>query len=570
MPKKVKPWIKKYLPGLAVMMRYNRSWFRYDLLAGLSVTAVAVPVAIAYAQLAGLPPVYGLYASILPLIIYAFVGSSKQLIISPDAATCVVIATIVTPLAAGDPSRMVSLAAALSIITGIFCVFAGFARLGFLTNFLARPILTGYLNGIALSIMSSQLGKLFGFHLESAGFFRLLIQFFSKLHQTHGLTLAIGFSVFILLRILKRKAPKVPGPLVAVVIGITCAYFFNLGEHGVELLGSIPAGLPAVMLPDVSFADISSLMLGAAALALISFNSGMVTARGFAVKNRYDINSNQEFIAFGLADIGSGLMQSFVVSGGDSRTAINDSVGGKSQVTSLVAAGLLILVLLFLTTPLALLPIPVLAAVLVNAALELFDLKSLLKLFHISRQEFRLSVISSLGVITLGVLPGVAIAVGMAIIQLLIKASVPHDTLLGQSPDIDGFHSIKALPNTKPVPGMVIYRFDASLLFFNADYFKSRVRKFVKAAKPRPKYFLLDTGTIAMLDSTGAAILKEVIDELNQQGIEFIIAQAKGQVRQMLERTKVHKMIGKKNFFPTLHSAAKDLCQRVSAETKND
>jgi len=529
--------IKKFLPGFEAMTRYDRSWFRFDLTAGISVAAVAVPVAIAYSQLAGVPPVYGLYASILPLVAYAFLGTSRQLIIAPDAATCAVVATIVAPLAAGDPARTIPLTAALAIITGIFCIVAGIARLGFLTNFLARPILTGYLNGIALSIISGQLGRLCGFSLDPAGFFRTLIQFFSKLGQAYGLTVAVGFAVFILLRILKRLAPQVPGPLVAVVLGIAASSIFKLGDRGVALLGSISAGLPGLMIPNINLTDWGSLVLGAAGLALISFNSGMVTARGFAVKNRYETDSNQEFIALGVADIGAGLMQGFAVSGADSRTAVNDSVGGKSQVTSLVAAALLALVLLFLTGPLALLPITVLAAVLINAALGLFDLKSLIRLRRISFQEFRLSIVATLGVITVGVLPGVAIAIGLAMLQLLIKASSPHDALLGS------------------VPEVIIYRFDSSLIFFNSDFFKSRVRKFVREAKPRPRYFLLDCETMPLLDSTGAASLEEVVIELAEQGIVFAVAQAKGPVRNMLEKTGLKKKIGDKNFFTTLESA---------------
>ncbi len=286
-------WIKRFLPGLAAMARYDRSWFRMDLVAGLSVAAVAVPTAIAYAQLAGVPPANGLYASILPLVTYAFFGTSRQLIIAPDAATCAVVATIVLPLAAGDANRIIPLTMVLTMITGVFCIAAGLARLGFLTNFLARPILIGYLNGIALSIISGQLGRLFGFSVEPAGFFRLLINFVVKLGQTHGLTLAIGLAAFVLLRLLKHLAPKLPAPLVAMALGIAASSFFNLGQHGVSLLGSIPAGLPGLMIPYIGGADWGHLVFGAAGLALISFNSGMVTARGFAVKNRYEIDSNQ-------------------------------------------------------------------------------------------------------------------------------------------------------------------------------------------------------------------------------------------------------------------------------------
>src|SRR5262245_6836590 len=388
--------LETILPGLTLLRHYDPSWFRQDLLAGVSVAAVAVPIAIAYAQLAGLPAAHGLYASILPLVAYAFLGSSRQLIMAPDAATCAIVAATVMPLAAGDAARSVSLTMALTLMTGVFCIVCGVLRLGLLTNFLARPILLGYLNGIALSIISGQLARFFGLTLEPAGFFRLVARFVSRLGQTHVPTLLVGVAVFALLRALKKLSPLVPAPLVAVAAAIVATWAFDLRGHGVALLGTIPAGLPAPMIPSIHESDWVPLALGAVGLSLISFNSAMVTARGFAIKNRYEIDSNQEFVALGAADIGAALLQGFAVSGADSRTAVNDSVGGKSQVTGLVTAAVLVLVLLFFTVPLALLPIAALSAILVNSALGLFDLKSLTRLRRVHPQEFIVSVITLL------------------------------------------------------------------------------------------------------------------------------------------------------------------------------
>ncbi len=551
----------RFLPGLAALLRYDRSWLPGDLLAGTSVAAVAVPIAIAYSQLAGVPPVHGLYASILPLLAYAFLGTSRQLILAPDAATCAVVATIVAPVAAGNPDQIIPLTMVVTMITGVFCIVAGIARLGFLTNFLARPILTGYLNGIALSIISGQLGRLFGFSLEPAGFFRTLWQFVTKLSQTHRLTLAIGLGTFVLLRVMKHFVPRVPSPLVAVALGIAASSFLRLGEQGVAILGSIPAGLPHFFIPTIGTDHLSHLVLGAAGLALISFNSGMVTARSFAVKNHYEIDSNKEFIALGVADLGAGFMQGFAVSGADSRTAVNDSAGGKSQVTSLVAAGLLVLVLLFLTGPLSLLPITVLAAVLINAALGLFDLKSLLNLRRISKSEFRLSLLATLGVITVGVLPGVVIAVAMAILQLLIRASSPRGAVLGRMPGMEGFQDIEAHPHAETIPGLMIYRFESALLFFNSDCFKSRIRTHVKAAPATPKHFLLDAESMPFMDSTGAASLEEVISELSAQEIGFAVARPNDRLRLLFERTGLKQKIGDANLFPTIETAVEVLPQ---------
>jgi high affinity sulfate transporter 1 len=543
------------MPGVVALGRYDRSWLKYDLAAGVSVAAVVVPIAIAYSQLAGVPPVYGLYASILPLVAYALFGSSRQLIVSTDAATCAIVAAVVVPLAGADTARYVSLSAALAILTGLFCIAAGLLRLGFLTNFLARPILTGYLNGIAIAIISGQLGKLFGFQLKPAGFFRLMWEFLSKLRETHAPTVAIGLGFLGLLLLLRRLAPKVPGPLVAVALGITATPLLGLHEKGVALLGAIPAGLPVPALPGVGMGDLEPLALGAVGLALISFNSAMVTARSFAAKNRYGIDSNQEFIALGVADIGAGLLQGFAVSGADSRTAVNDSVGGKSQVTGLIAAGLLVLTLLFLTGPLASLPIAVLSAVLISAAMGLFDIRSLVRLRRVNVQEFRLSIITLLGVITVGVLPGVLVAVGVALVQLIVKASSPHDSVLGRLPGPGWLVSMGRHPEARPVPGLVIYRFGAALLFFNTDHFKARVRSIVSDERTAPRCVILDARLMPGLDTTGAEGLSELHDDLALKGIVLAVAEPHGLVRQMLDRSGLVETIGPGRIFPTLESA---------------
>jgi high affinity sulfate transporter 1 len=538
---------------------YRRNWLGYDLLAGISVAAVAVPIAIAYSQLAGVPPVYGLYASILPLVAYALLGSSRQLIIAPDAATCAIVAAVVAPLAAQDPVRYLSLTAGLAMIAGLFCIAAGLARLGFITNFLARPILTGYLNGIAICIIAGQLGTLFGFPLARGGFFRLVYQFVSKLGETHGPTLQVGAATLAVLLLLARLAPKVPGPLVAVTLGIVGSAVFRISEHGVKLLGEIPAGLPSLRIPIVGKGDWEPLAMGAIGLALISYNSAMVTARGFAAKNRYEIDPNREFIALGVANIGAGISQGFAVSGADSRTAMNDSVGGKSKITGLVAAAVLAMTLLFLTRPLGRLPMAVLSAVLIKAAMSLFDLRALRHLLRVNPREFRLSIVTLLGVITVGVLPGVVVAVGLALLQLLYSASRPHDAVLGRIPGTNVYRDTLSSSEAESFPGLLIYRFDASLVFFNADHFKARVRTVIRSAVTPVRCFLLDAGTMALLDTTGAASLEQLRGELQEQGIPMAVAGAKGRVRTMLERTGLAERIGSDRMFPTVELAVEAL-----------
>jgi high affinity sulfate transporter 1 len=551
--------IDRFMPGLAALRGYDRAWLGRDVIAGISVAAIAVPIAIAYSQLAGVPSVHGLYASILPLVAYALFGTSRQLIMAPDAATCAIVAATLVPLAALESARYISLSMVLAVLAGVFCVIGGLAKLGFLTNFLARPILTGYLNGIAISIISGQLGKLFGFSVEPGGFFRMMADFFSKLGQTHAPTLATGSAAFALVLLAKRVVPKVPAPLIAVVLGIVAASVFDLGGRGVALVGTIPAGLPALIVPSIHASDIGPLALGAVGLALISFNSAMVTARSFAVKNRYELDPDQEFIALGASNIGAGLLQGFAVSGADSRTAMNDSVGGKTQVTGLAAAAVIVIVLLFLTVPLALLPIAVLAAVLINAGLSLFDLEGLRKLRHLRPRELRLSLFATLGVITVGVLPGVLFAVGLAIIQLLARASRPHDAVLGRVPGMDGFHDVESQTGAETVPGIIIYRFDSALLFFNADYFKKRVRTVVAESTTPPRWFLLDAESMPHMDTTGAMVIGEVHDELAERGISLAFARTRSSIRGMLQRSGLEARLGPNRFFPSVRTGVEAL-----------
>ena len=391
--------------------------------------------------------------------------------------------------------------------------------------------------------------------MEPAGVFRLLWRFFSKLGETHAPTLAVGVTILALLLLLSRVAPKVPGPLVAIVLGAAGSAVFGFAKHGIRLLGEIPAGLPALKIPAIGGPDWQPLAVGAVGLALISYNSAMVTARGFAVKNRYEIDPNREFIALGVADIGAGLLQGFAVSGADSRTAVNDSIGGKSQVTGLVAAAGLALTLIFLTKPLGGLPMAVLSAVLIKSALGLFDLRALDALRRVSPGEFRLCLLTLLGVVTVGVLPGVIVAVIAALGQLLIRASQPHDAVLGRIPGTNDYGDMTKYPGAESFPGLVIYRFDASLVFFNADHFKARVRSIVRNAPAPVRAFVLDAGSIPQLDTTGTAVLDDLRGDLERAGTAFAVAAAKSPIRAMLERTGFASRIGADRLFPSVHAA---------------
>ena len=548
--------IEKWIPGLHLIRTYRREWFGSDLIAGLSVAAVALPIGIAYASLAGFPPVIGIYSCILPPVAYAMFGSSRQLVVNPDAAACAIVATTLAPLAAGDSIRYLDLSIVLTFMTGLLCIAGGIAGFGAIANFFSRPILTGYLNGIALSIIAGQLGTLLGFRITSKGFFRTVWEAISRLNEIHLTTLVLGLSLFVLLRLLKRFVPSVPAPLVAAIVGIAIVYFLGLQQRGVSIVGAVPAGFPAPRIPAVGRDELGPLVLGACGIALVSFCSMMTTARGFAAKNGYDLKVNQEMVALGISDLASAFNRGFVVSGADSRTAVADTSGGKTQMATIIAAVDMALVLLFLTRPLAYVPTVALSAILISSALGLFDLSSLRKYYKLSGFEFRFSVIAMLGVMTIGVLPGVLVAVGLALLKLIRMASRPHDAVLGPvagSPDIYTSNSDKKGPE---ITGLVIYRFESALVFFNADYFKDRSRKVVKEASTKTNMFILDTEAMPMLDVTGADALEELRTEFAKSGIVMAIARSKGRFRVMLERSGVAERIGKENIFPSVHTAA--------------
>ena len=541
-------------PGLMMLRGYQRAWLRYDVAAGLSVAAVALPTAIAYAQLAGFPPVVGLYASILPLVVYAVLGTSRQLIVNPDAATCAMVAAIVTPLAAGNSELYTTLAVALAVMAGIACVIAGFFRLGFLADFLGKPVLVGFMNGIAISIVIGQIGKVFGFALQSERILPRLVEFVSKLDTTHLPSLAIGVTTFAVVRVARRYSPRLPAPLLALIIAVVIVKSFGLENRGVAVLGEVPAGLPAIRWPPVLMSHVSALLSGAAGLALVSFTSGMITARSFASRNRYEIDVNHEFVALGACNIAAGLSQGFAVTGADSRTAISDAMGGKTQVTGLVAAAAMALVLLFLTGPLQYLPISALGAVLVSAAIGLFDWPALVRFYRIHEGEFMVCMAAMVGVVVLGALQGIAVAIGLAMLVLLYRTARPSDGVLGRVPGGLGFVDLADHHDARAVPGLLLYRFNSSLIFFNAPYFKRRVAA-AAAGNRGVTWLIVDGAPLVHLDSTGADTLVALADDLALLGVRLSLGGTTPEVRKMLERSGTLDRLGADAVFPSLRAA---------------
>lgn len=508
-------------PGLPSLLRYRLADFPQDLVAGLSVAAVALPVGVAYAQLTGFGPEVGLYSSILPLVAYALFGTSRQLIIGPDAATCALVAAAVAPLAAGDADVYASLSVTLAFVAGLLCVAGSFLKLGALADFLSRPILVGFLNGIALSIVLGQMGKLLGFSVEAGGIIPRLLEVVSKLGTTHWPTLAIGAGSFALLLVAPRLVRRLPAALVTMIVAALAVALLHLESSGVKVIGEVPAGLPRLHVPAFSAAHVPTLLSSAAGIALIAFASMVVTARSFAIKNGYDIDVDREFAALGAANIASALSQGFAVSGADSRTAMNDAAGGRTRVAGLVAAAAIAVVLLFFTGPLRYVPTAALGAVLVMAALHLVDVSALRRLYHIDRREVVLSALVTLGVVALGAVEAILFAVALALVRFVRLVSRPTVETLGEVPGFPGFHSLQRHADATTVPGLVVLRFNAPIVFFNAPQFK---RAAEEAAGPGTRWLVIDMLPVTMVDATGLLTAVELVGALRARGVTLALA----------------------------------------------
>ncbi|HBO4448243.1 TPA: SulP family inorganic anion transporter [Pseudomonas aeruginosa] len=530
--------LARWVPGLDSLLHYRRAWFRPDVQAGLSVAAIQIPTAIAYAQIAGFPPQVGLYACILPMLIYALIGSSRQLMVGPDAATAAMVAAAITPLAAGDPQRLVDLSMIVAIMVGLFSIVAGLARAGFIASFLSRPILVGYLNGIGLSLLVGQLGKLFGYEAATSGFVAGILALLENLLHIHWPTLILGSLSLLLMVLLPRRFPQLPGALCGVLLASLAAALLGLDRYGVELLGEVPAGLPQLSWPQTSLEELKSLLRDATGITVVSFCSAMLTARSFAARHGYSINANHEFVALGLANIGAGVSQGFAISGADSRTAVNDMVGGKTQLVGVVAALVIAATLLLLNKPLGWVSMPALGAVLLLAGWGLIDVQALKGFWKLSRFEFSLCLLTTVGVLSVGVLPGIFVAVSIAVLRLLYYTYRPSDAVLGWMHGIDGQVELAKYPQATTLPGLVIYRFDAPLLFFNADYFKQRVLAVVDGSE-RPNAVLLNAEAMTNLDISGLATLHEVQQILKAQGVHLSLARVTGQTLDLLQRSSM-------------------------------
>ncbi|MGL4474108.1 MAG: SulP family inorganic anion transporter [Shewanella sp.] len=523
--------ILAWFPGLSLIREYQRQWFKDDLRAGISVAAVALPVAVAYAQLTGVNPMAGLYSCILPMLVYALMGSSRQLIIGPDAATCAVIAAVIAPLASGDPVKYWQLAMTMSLMTGIWCLIASKVRLGLFADFLSRPILLGLLNGVALTIIVGQFSKIFGIKFEHIYLLERLASIPNILHQIHWATISISMLCLLSFILVKRLRPDWPAAMFAMSVAALVVWLFNLDKVGVAVVGPLTGGMPKMQTPSFELGMLRELVVPALNLALVSFVSMMLTARSFAAKNNYEVDADQEFKALGVANIASALSQGFAISGADSRTAVNDANGGRTQLVSVIAAIIIAIVALFLTAPLQFIPLGALSVVLVIASISLIDLKAIWLLKQRDKTAFILSVVTLSSVLIIGVIPGITLAVLLGLFQFIMVVMRPTDQVLGL--DSKGvLRSIDTSDKAKKIPSVLIFRFNSPLTYFNSVYFKRRILLRIKEQDEQVECVIVDAvACFSHLDLSVMAMLQQLHLELKNKGCRLVLA---GRKRQLL------------------------------------
>ena len=550
---------QRWLPGLHLLRHYPRESLRYDVVAGFVLTAMLVPVGIAYAEASGVPGIYGLYATIVPLLAYAVFGPSRILVLGPDSSLAALIAAVVVPHAAGDPHRAVALGSALAIVSGIVSIAAGLGRLGFITELLSKPIRYGYMNGIALTVLLSQVPKLLGFSIESHGPLRDLwsIAVAIASGEAHVATVAIGVATFVVI-LCSKRAPKLPGVLIAVVGATLSVALFDLAATaGVAVLGSMPRGLPTPALPLIGADDLQAVVGGGVAIALVSFADTSVLSRTYAAKLRAPVDPNQEMVALGAANLAAGLFQGFPISSSSSRTPVAESAGSRTQLTGVVGALAIAVLLMFAPALLANLPIAALAAVVISAALSLFEIGDLRRIYRIQRWEFWLSMACFAGVATLGAIPGIALAIVIAVLEFLWDGWRPHSAVLGRVDHMKGYHDVTRYPDARLVPGLVLFRWDAPLFFANAELFRDRVLAAVAAAPAPVRWVVVAAEPVTSVDVTAADIVRELDDELSADGIDLRFAEMKDPVKDKLKRFGLFERLGAGTFYATVGEAVK-------------
>ena len=550
--------LNRWIPAMGALRLYQRAWLPKDIVAGLVLTAILVPVGMGYAEAAGLPAIYGLYATIFPLIAYAIFGPSRILVLGPDSSLAAIIAATIVPLAAGDPELLVSLAGMLALFTGALCIIAGLAKFGFITDLLSKPIRLGYLNGIALTVLVGQLPKILGFEASGSGLIQEAISLVQGVLQgmMNWTTFAIGAASLAVIIIFKRLWPKIPGVLVAVIGATIIVGVFDLATTaGVSVVGPLPQGLPSFQVPLAPLNYWGPLLAGALAITLVSFADTSVLSRTFALRGGCKVDQNQEIIALGAANMASGLFQGFSISSSSSRTPVAEQAGSKTQLTGVIGALCIALLLVFAPTLLQNLPNAVLGAVVISACISLVDIPSVVHLRKVRPGEFWLSVVCFLGVALVGVIQGIFIAVALALFGFIWRAWRPYDAVLARVDGLKGYHDVTRYPEARRVPGLVLFRWDAPLFFANAEVFREHVLEAVADAPTSTKWVVVAAEPVTDIDTTAADALSALDDDLQRAGIELCFAEMKDPVKDRLKRYGLFAKIGSHLFFPTLGQA---------------
>ncbi len=562
--------IRSFVPGWTVVSTYQRRWLPKDVVAGLVLSALLIPQGMAYAELAGLPPITGLYTSILCLLGYAVFGPSRVLVLGPDSALGPMIAATVMPLlvAGGDPAKAVALASLLAILVGVIMAVAGLAKFGFIADLLSKPTQIGYMNGLAVTIVVGQLPKLFGFSVDANGLLSEFSAFVSQVaDDANAAAATVGLASLAGILLLQRLLPKVPAVLVAVVLASIAVNAFDLQAHGVKTIGVLPRGFPPFTIPTAAWSDVPPLFVGALAIAVVALADTMSTASSFASRHGERVRGNQEMIGIGAANIGAGLFQGFPVSTSGSRTAVADQAGSRSQVTGVIGAVVIALVLVLFPSLMQYVPQPTLGAIVIAAALSLVDMRGTRRLWQQQRVECLLSIVALLGVALLGVLPGILIAVALSILNVFRRVWWPHQAELGRVEGIDGLHDTASHPDAELLPGLVVYRFDAPLIFANSRIFGDEIRAIAENRRGL-KWIVIAAEPITDVDTTASDMLQELDVWLNERGISLIFAELKDPVREKIERYELTRTIDPDHFFPTIDTAVERYMHETEATWK--
>lgn len=564
--------LAKFFPIASSLACYRRAWLLPDLFAGISVCVVMIPSVLAYAELAGLSPEHGLYAALAGMFAYALFASSPQVVAGPDAALTLLVASAVGPLAGGDPARAVALAGITALMGGVLMLMAALLRAGAVADFISKPVLVGYLTGAALILISTQLGKLFGFRIDAEEFFAIIGELSRRLTETHGWTLGLGAGLLVLLEMLRRFAPRVPGPLVVFLLALMVSVVLNLESRGVKVVGHVPEGLPVLRLPDFKMGDLRSLFPATIGIVMLTFPEAVLLARALAARNRYSIRPNQELMALAASNLASGLFQGFSVGASQSRTTVSDASGGKTQVVSLVAAAMLALFLVLLTPVLSVLPNVALASILIFAGIHLIELNEFRLLLRGGRRGFWLAVGVTAGVLVVGVVPGILLGVVASLIYVLGRLSRPLDVVLHEIPGTNRFHDVGEQTETYTVPGLIAYRFYAPLFFANAEHFAGRVRQLIAESTHPVRWFLIDMQAVWEIDITAAEVLAHLAEELKGRGVALRIARANRPLREKLDRMGLREQLGEPaTYFSSVHAAVESFQSEYgNAQSKAD